>query len=81
MNLAKVGWKVLKEPDNLRVKMVTAKYLTRKNFMEVRKASNASRMWKYILDHMYLLKKGIKWCLGDGYSIIFGRIIGWMILL
>lgn len=62
---------MLKEPDNLWVKEVTTKYLTRKNFMEVRKASNASRMWKYILDHRYLLKKGIRWCLRDGHSIKF----------
>lgn len=60
-----------KEPDNLWVKVVSAKYLTKKSFMEVRKVGNASRMWKYILDHRYILKKRIRWCLGDGSNINF----------
>lgn len=70
-NLAKLGWKILKEPDNLWVKVVSTKYLTRKIFMEARKTANGSRIWKYILDHRYLLKKGICWCLGDGKNINF----------
>lgn len=42
--LGKLGWKILKDPDNLWVKVVSVKYLTKKNFMEVRKAGNASRV-------------------------------------
>lgn len=71
LQIQRIGWKILKDPDNLWVTVVSAKYLTKKNFMEVRKATNASRMWKHILDHRYLLKKGISWCLGDGNNINF----------
>lgn len=43
-NLAKLGWKVLKEVDNLWVRVVTAKYLRGKKFLAIRKVGNASRM-------------------------------------
>lgn len=40
--IVKLRWKVLKDPDNLWVRVVSAKYLTRNNFLEVRKTGNAS---------------------------------------
>lgn len=64
-SLAKLGWKVLKDPNNLWVRVVSAKYLAKSNFLEAKKSANASRMWKYILDHRYLLKKR--------YSLVSGE--------
>lgn len=77
-NLAKLGWKVLTTPENLWVQVVLATYLSNNNFMEVRKTVKVSRMWKYILDHRYLLKKGIRWVLGMVIELTFGKIIGWL---
>lgn len=28
-------------------------------------------MWKYVLDHKYLIKRGLRWILGDGEKIRF----------
>lgn len=39
------------EPGNLWVKVVSAKYLNKTNFLNTKKSANTSTMWKYILDH------------------------------
>lgn len=69
--LVKLGWKIIKEPDNLWTKVVSAKYLTKEDFLDVKKSATASRIWKYVLVHRYLLKRGIRWCLGNGNKIRF----------
>lgn len=75
---AKLGWKVVKDPNNLWVRVVFAKYLGKGGFFEVKKSANATRMWKYVLTNRYLLKKGISWCLGNGNKNSFDMIFGWM---
>lgn len=57
--LGKLGWKVLSDPDYIWVKVVSAKYLDKEKFLKVKKTANCTIMWKFILDHMYLNKKGI----------------------
>lgn len=54
---AKLGWEVLTELNDLWVKVVLPKYLTKDNFLEAKKPANPSTMWKYIFDHRYLVKK------------------------
>lgn len=44
VNLTKLEWKILKDPNNLWAKVVSTKYLTRKSFIEVRKTCKALRM-------------------------------------
>lgn len=55
--LAKLGRKVITEPNNIWVQVVSAKYLSKVNFLDTKKNANASTMWKYILDHRYLIKR------------------------
>lgn len=43
-----------------------SKYLTKMNFLKAKK--RASTMEKYILDSRYLIKKGFRWILGNGYK-------------
>lgn len=43
------------------VKVVFAKYLTKGDFLEVKKTAKAFIMWKYVLDHRYLIRKGLCW--------------------
>lgn len=59
--LAKLGWKILTDPNNWWVKLVTAKYLKRNDFFSVKKSSNDSFCWKGILDSKELLTKGNCW--------------------
>lgn len=32
---------------------------------------NMSTMWKHVLDHKYLIKRGLRWILGNGEKIKF----------
>lgn len=40
-------------------------------FFKINKTSSASIAWKNILDHRYLLRKGLMWVLGNDQSINF----------
>lgn len=60
--LAKLGWKIC-------VQAVYAKYLNKGKFLEVKTLGRASIMWKYIPDHYYLLKEGLRWAPRNGLDI------------
>lgn len=49
-NLTRLKWKILTEPENVWIQVVSVKYLSNNNFMNVKKMDKASRVWKYILD-------------------------------
>lgn len=57
--LTKLGSKILIEPHNLWVRIVSDKYLTSANFLEAKKTNTVITMWKHILDYRYLIKKGL----------------------
>lgn len=69
--VAKLGQKILTEPNNVWVKVVSAKYLNNLNFLEAKKTDRASNMRKYILVRRYLINKRICWVLGNGNRINF----------
>lgn len=50
---------------------MSTKCLTGDVFLEAKKLANATTMWKYILDHMYLIRKGLHWILRNGERINF----------
>lgn len=54
--LAKLGWKVLLDPNNMWTRVVSTKYLNSGNILKAKKTIKASAMWRYILDYMYLIK-------------------------
>lgn len=72
LHLAKLGWKILIDSENLWIEVFFAKYLTNLNFLEGKtsikatKVAKASIIWKYILYQRYSLKKGLRWTLGNG---------------
>lgn len=69
--LAKLGWKLLTDPNNWWVRIMSAKYLRNKSFFTVKKSSQASLAWKGILDSRELLKEGMRWIVGNGQQINF----------
>ena len=69
--LAKLGWKILTEPDNFWVKLVTQKYLKGQSLFACKPKSNDSPIWKKILQQQPLLHQGIRWKIGDGSQILF----------
>ena len=69
--LAKLGWKVLTDHNNLWVKLIRQTYLSRTNFWEYKYKPSDSCIWKKILKSRSLLSQGIRWKIGDGVSTLF----------
>lgn len=55
--IAKLGRELLLELENIWMEVLTSKYLTIDDFLDVKKMANPSRIWKYILHHSNLKKK------------------------
>ena len=69
--LAKLGWKVFTENNNLWVRLIKDKYLRKISFLQYKSSTNDSWIWKNILKQRELLDKGLRWKLGNGKSIRF----------
>ena len=69
--IAKLGWKILTEPTNYWVQLVTQKYLQGQSFFSCKPKPNDSPIWKHILLQRPLLQQGIRWKIGDGSKIFF----------
>lgn len=74
--LAKLGWKILTDPNNWWVQIMHAKYLRKNNFFSVKKNSRSSMAWKGILNSRDLLSNGMRWIVGNGSQINFWCLIG-----
>lgn len=61
--LAKLGWKLLKDPSNWWVKITTAKYLRRSTFFLL--------LNKTVQECRDLFKQGMRWIVGNGHQINF----------
>lgn len=63
-------------------KVVSEKYLSKVDFFEVKKSTTPSRIWKYVLDHRYLLMgEVLDGALGIERKSGLGMITGWTLLL
>ena len=69
--LAKLSWKILTEPHNLWVQLVTQKYLRGQSFFMCTPKPTDSPIWRKILQQQSLLQQGIRWKIGDGSQILF----------
>lgn len=58
--------------------MVLDKYLMK--FFRGKGNSYGATIWKYILDHRNLIKKGLCWTLGNGKRLTSSIVYGWGIL-
>ncbi|KAG7593940.1 Ribonuclease H-like superfamily [Arabidopsis thaliana x Arabidopsis arenosa] len=67
--LAKIGWKLLHQPDSLLSQVLLGKYCHSSSFMESKSPSNASHGWRGILAGREILKQGLGWIVGNGESI------------
>lgn len=55
--LEKLEWKTLIDPNNLWVKVVFTNNFTEVNFLEAKKSTKASTIWKYTLNFRYIPRK------------------------
>lgn len=71
--LARQGWRLLYNPDNLCARLPKAKYYPNGNLMNTVFTGNASPTWKAVEHGLELLKSGIIWRVGDGNQIRIWR--------
>ena len=67
--LAKLSWRIMKNPTSLLAKTLTGKYCVHESFLEAQVPSSASHGWRGILVGRDLLKKGIGWAIGSGKDV------------
>ncbi|CAL9238198.1 unnamed protein product, partial [Arabidopsis halleri] len=67
--LAKLSWRLLKDPTSLLAQVLLGKYCTNDSFLNCRPLTNSSHGWKGILAGRELLRKGLGWIVGNGESI------------
>ena len=69
--LAKLGWKILTQPDNFWVQQMRAKYGSPEQFFDSRTKQTDSWVWKCLLRIRPFIKQGLRWKVGNGRNIKF----------
>lgn len=67
--LGKQGWRVLRRPDSLAARILKARYFPRTGFLEAKIGNNPSYVWRSMLEAQDVVRKGVRWCVGDGSGI------------
>ena len=67
--LGKQSWHLATNLDSLLARSLKARYYPRTSLLEAQKVHNSSYSWRSILDTQGLLKKGIRWRVGNGTDI------------
>lgn len=67
--LAKLSWRILKNPSSLLARTLFGKYCVYSPFLEVKAPSVASHGWRGLLIGRDLLAKGLGWALGSGHTV------------
>ncbi|GLT78653.1 hypothetical protein SLA2020_501810 [Shorea laevis] len=69
--LAKLGWRILTEPDALWVQVVKAKYFPNCGFLEAEYKAGSSHTWKGIIESKSLVQAGIGFVVSNGVNTRF----------
>ncbi|GAA0169943.1 hypothetical protein LIER_24319 [Lithospermum erythrorhizon] len=69
--LAKESWRVPTQEASLLFKFLKGKYFRRSSFLDGKWGSNPSYGWRSLLQGQKILKKGVRWRVGDGRTINF----------
>lgn len=67
--LAKIAWRLIKDPHSLLVQTLFGKYCRYASFLDTVPPRSASHGWRGILAGREVLRKGLGWVVGDGQSI------------
>lgn len=79
-NLALLGkqvWRILQKPDCLMARILKARYFSTSNIFNAPQPRKGSYVWKSLLQGRDLLKKGMRFVIGDG-SMINAWIDPWL---
>ncbi|CAL1354917.1 unnamed protein product [Linum trigynum] len=66
--LAKIGWRILTEPDSLLAQVYKGKYFPNSSFRSATARSRPSWGWQGVLYGRQLLEKGLRWQIGNGQA-------------
>lgn len=67
--LSKLGWKLIHSEGGLWIEVLKAKYLKSLHFLNGKKTSRASPVWRGMMNSTGILRKGAKWSIGDGTNV------------
>lgn len=67
--LAKIGWRLLSDPNSLVAQVLLGKYARFSSFMECSAPSNASHGWRSVLAGREILRKCLGWVIGSGDQV------------
>ncbi|CAL1395371.1 unnamed protein product [Linum trigynum] len=67
--LAKIGWRILMEPQSLLAQVYKGKYFPNGSFLEASARSRPSWGWQSILFGRELLAQGLRWQIGNGQTV------------
>ena len=67
--MAKIGWRIIKEPQSLLARVLLGKYARDVSFLNCLVPSSAFHGWRSILAGREILRKGLSWMVGNGESI------------
>ncbi|KAM5577920.1 hypothetical protein ABKV19_008311, partial [Rosa sericea] len=70
---AKQGWRLIHRPDSLIAQLLKAKYYPNCSFMEAELKKGASYTWRSIMAGREVLRKGVRFQVGDGSKISLWR--------
>lgn len=75
--LAKLGWKMMSDPETLWVRVFKNKYFKNSSFLDVAVKPNASYVWKSIASTRDIIREESAWRIGDGANVPF-LVDSWM---
>ena len=67
--LAKLGWRILNNPDSLLARILTSKYCKDSSFMECQIAPRPSHGWRGLMAGRELLRQGLGWLVVNGEKV------------
>lgn len=67
--LAKIGWRLIKEPQSLLARVLMGKYARNCSFLDCPSPETASHGWRSVLAGRDILRKGLSWAVGNGDTI------------
>lgn len=67
--LAKQAWRFIQHPHSLASRTYKSRYFPKSTFMEAKIGSNPSFIWRSIYETQEIVKRNIRWRVGDGKSI------------
>lgn len=69
----KLLWRILMDPSNLWVQLVTKKYLKSKTLFDYAPSQSSSWQWRNLMKLRPIFSKGLQWKVGNGKTIQFWK--------